>query len=140
MDPTILAGALVRAAVGALWETIRRPALLVAVILSFVISAVISLIVSGLVFHGWWQAFFQNVGVSLLFVGIINLGILTALRGLTEGPPSTKGPLSAEGLPSTEGPPSQETEIIITGAANEEVLEQVRDALERIEQRLAGSG
>jgi hypothetical protein len=64
----------------------RRPILPGTVILAFVASACLCLVLSGLVFRGWWQGFFQSVGVSLLFVGVINLGILAALRGLIEGP------------------------------------------------------
>lgn len=64
----------------------RRPILLGTVVLAFVASACLCLVLSGLVFRGWWQGFFQSVGVSLLFVGVINLGILAALRGLIEGP------------------------------------------------------
>ncbi len=41
---------------------------------------------SGVVFQGWWQSFLQSIGVRLLFVGVVNLGILVALGGLPDCP------------------------------------------------------
>jgi VIT1/CCC1 family predicted Fe2+/Mn2+ transporter len=75
----------------------RRPLLLGAVILAFVAGACLCLILSGLTFRGWWQGFFQNLGVSVLLVGVVNLGILGALRGLTEGSPPDSGLALATG-------------------------------------------
>jgi hypothetical protein len=72
--------------IGVLVSAARRPILLGTIVLAFVASACLCLVLSGLVFRGWWQGFFQSVGVSLLFVGVINLGILAALRGLIDGP------------------------------------------------------
>jgi hypothetical protein len=68
-------------------------------------------VLSGVLFHGWWQSFFQGVGVSLLFVGVVNLGILGALRGLIEGPSHD--------------------------ALSQEDAEQLRDAMESLERKLA---
>lgn len=49
----------------------RRPVLLAAIILAFVASAILCLALSGVVLRGWWQGLFQNVGVALLFVGVV---------------------------------------------------------------------
>jgi len=62
------------------------------------------LVVSGVVFRGWWQGFFQNVGVRLLFIGVVNLGILGALRNLIEGEPAKRDRAAGEhGSANTEG-------------------------------------
>ena len=44
-----------------------------------------SLTLSGLVFTGWWQGFFLELGVGLLIAGIVDIAILGALHGLIEG-------------------------------------------------------
>jgi hypothetical protein len=100
--------------VSALTALARRPLLLGAVILAFVVSAILCLLLSGVVFRGWWEGFLQSVGVSLLFVGVVNLGILGALRGLIEGPRRAS-----------------------TTALNPEMAEQLLAAMEGLERRLA---
>jgi hypothetical protein len=98
-------------------EVARRPILLAAVILGFVASAILCLVLSAVVFQGWWGSFLQGVGVSLLFVGAVDLGILGALRGLIESPRED----SAVGL-------------------NPETIEQLRAAMESLERKLADLG
>jgi hypothetical protein len=61
--------------------------------------------------------FLHNVGVSLLFVGLVNLGILVALRGLIENP---------------LGNP--------TNAPTAAMVEQLRAAIESLERRLPEPG
>ena len=95
----------------------RRPKLLGAVILGFVASAVVCLVLSAVVFQGWWGSFLQGVGVSLLFVGVVQLGILGALSGLIEGP---RGDSSAGLSPET--------------------VDELRAAMESLERKLAELG
>ena len=95
----------------------RRPILLAAVILSFVASAVLCLVLSAIVFQGWWESFLQGVGVSLLFVGVVDLGILGALRGLIEGPREDS-----------------------TAGLSPETVEQLRAAMESLERKLTELG
>jgi hypothetical protein len=135
MDPvTLIVAALAAAssgvaygAVRVIWAALRRPILLGALILAFVVSAVVCLVVSGLVFRGWWQGFFQNVGVSLLFIGVVNLGILGALRNLIEGEPAK--PDRAAG---------QYRSADAEGGMS--VVERLQDVVDRLEQRLADLG
>lgn len=149
MDPTTLIVAALAAVPAAIlrtfWEAARRPILLAAIVFAFIASSVLALALSGVVFRGWWQGFFQNIGVSLLFVGVVNLGILNALRGLIEGEQSQRTSttkidlpriLKALGEPDIEQAPQTATEAV----ADQELLEQVRNALEKVERRLAGSG
>jgi hypothetical protein len=150
MDPSSLVlvalAALPTAILRTFWEAARRPILLAAIVFAFIVSSVLALVLSGVVFRGWWQGFFQNIGVSLLFVGVVNLGILNAFRGLIEGERSQstsnttkidlQGILKALGEPDTEQAPQAATEAL----ADQELLEQVRNALEKVERRLAGSG
>jgi MFS family permease len=149
MDPITIATAVLTAIptaiLRAFWEIARRPILLAAVIFAFVVGAVLSLVLSGVVYYGWWQSFFQNVGVSLLFVGVVNLGILNSLRGLIEGERTQRASsvtldpqvvLKVLGQPGVE----HESQVISEAAVDRALLEQVRDALEKVEQRLAGSG
>ena len=70
----------------ALVHLLRRPLLLAATVFAFVVCAVASLTLSAVVFDGWWQQFFLDAGVSLLFVGVVDLVILGALRTLLESP------------------------------------------------------
>jgi hypothetical protein len=67
-----------------------------------------------LYFQGWWQSFLQNVGVSLLFVGVVNLGILVALGGLI-------GNLQGDS----------------TTALSPQAVDQLRTAMESLERKLA---
>jgi MFS family permease len=149
MDPISLVTAALTAVPAAIlrafWEIARRPILLAAVIFAFIVGAVLSLVLSGVAYHGWWQGFFQNVGVSLLFVGVVNLGILNSLRGLIEGEQTQRASSAAIdpqvvlkllGQPTGE----QESQVASETALDRALLEQVRDALEKVEQRLAGSG
>jgi hypothetical protein len=99
------------ALINALVDLARRPIVLAATILAFVATSIVCLVLSGVLFSGWWESFFQGVGVSLLFVGVVNLGILGALRGLIEGP-------------------SRDT-------LSPEEAQQLRDAVERLERKLA---
>jgi hypothetical protein len=48
--------------------------------------------------------FLQSVGVSLLFVGVVNLGILGALSGLIEGPGPRLRPPRRARRPSSRPP------------------------------------
>lgn len=80
----------------------RRPILLLAVTLAFVTSAILSLALSGIVFHGWWQDFFLELGVGLLIAGVVDVAILGALHGLIEGTVPT--PRLMPRLPVTEEP------------------------------------
>jgi hypothetical protein len=95
----------------------RRPILLGAVILGFVTSAVLCLVLSAVVFQGWWGSFLQGVGVSLLFVGVVQLGILGALSGLIEDPQRDS-----------------------TAGLSPETVEELRAAMESLERRLAELG
>ncbi len=95
----------------------RRPILLGAVILGFVVSAVVCLVLSAVVFQGWWGSFLQGVGVSLLFVGVVQLGILGALSDLIERPRED----SSTGL-------------------SLETVDGLRAAMETLERRLAELG
>jgi len=80
----------------------RRPILLLAVTLAFIASAILSLALSGIVFHGWWQDFFLELGVGLLIAGVVDVAILGALHGLIEG--TVSAPRLAPRLPVTEEP------------------------------------
>lgn len=97
-----------------LFKIVRSPGWRAVVILSFVASAVLCLVLSGVVFQGWWQSFLQNVGVSLLFVGVVNLGILVALGGLIE---------NLQGDSTT--------------ALSPQAVDQLRTAMESLERKLA---
>jgi hypothetical protein len=77
----LLATSVVRGVV----KVARRPILLLAVTLAFVASAVLSLTLSGVVFRGWWQSFFLELGAGLLIAGIVDVAVLSALHGLIEG-------------------------------------------------------
>jgi hypothetical protein len=83
IDPVTLPLALW--AVRAIIKVARRPILLLAVTLAFVACAALSLALSGVVFRGWWQSFFLELGVGLLIAGIVDVAILGALHGLIEG-------------------------------------------------------
>src|SRR6266516_4763802 len=107
MDPMTLL-------IAALIKIVRRPLLYAATVLAFVATSILCLVLSGVVFRGWWQSLLQGVGVSLLFVGVVNLGILAALRGLIEGP-------------------SRDS----TAGLTPEMAEQLRDAMESLERKLA---
>lgn len=95
----------------------RRPIRLGAVILGFVVSAVLCLVLSAVVFQGWWGSLLQGVGVSLLFVGVVQLGILGALSGLIEDPQRDS-----------------------TAGLSPETVEELRAAMESLERRLAELG
>jgi hypothetical protein len=95
----------------------RRPILLTAVILGFVASAELCLVLSAVVFQGWWESFLQGTGVSLLFAGVVDLGILGALRGLIEGPREDS-----------------------TAELSPEMVERLRAAMESLEQKLTELG
>src|ERR1700683_1795018 len=90
-------------AVGAVIKVARRPILLLAVTLAFVACAVLSLALSGVVFRGWWQGFFLELGVGLLIAGIVDVAILGALHGLIEGTELTSPPIPLR-QPVTEEP------------------------------------
>jgi ABC-type transporter Mla maintaining outer membrane lipid asymmetry permease subunit MlaE len=98
-------------AIGAI---LRRPVLRAVVICSIVASAVVCLVLSGVEFRGWWQSFFQSVGVSLLFVGVVNVALAGALAALISTPEQESAP-----------------------ALTPETVEQLRAAMESLERRLA---
>jgi hypothetical protein len=81
MDPISLATMVVALPV----QIARRPILLAIVTLTFVASVAVSLILSGVLFRGWWQGFFLELGVGLLIAGIVDVAILGALHALIEG-------------------------------------------------------
>ena len=142
---TVALAAVPAAILRGFWEIARRPILLAAVIFAFIVGAIVSLVLSGIVYHGWWQGFFQNVGVSLLFIGVVNLGILNSLRGLIEGERTQRASSAAINpqvvLKFLRQPAIEQESLAISGAAADRaLLEQVRDALEKVEQRLTGSG
>jgi hypothetical protein len=85
IDYVNLATLVAVAAARSIWSIARRPILLLTATLVFVISAAASLTLSGLVFTGWWQGFFLELGVGLLIAGIVDIAILGALHGLIEG-------------------------------------------------------
>jgi hypothetical protein len=82
MDVTTL---LIAGILDAIVGIARRPIRIAIVTIAFVAIAAISLVLSGIVFNGWWQGFFQALGVGILLAGIVDVAILGALRGLLEG-------------------------------------------------------
>jgi hypothetical protein len=89
MDPVTLILAATAAVssnlVSSVLTVARKPVLLFLVTLTFVILGAASLVLSGLVFRGWWQGFFLEVGVGVLIAGIVDVAVLSALHGLIEG-------------------------------------------------------
>lgn len=63
----------------------REPMLLAGLTLLLILSGITSLILSGLVFRGWWQGFFLELGVGLLVVSIVEVAVLGVLHALTDG-------------------------------------------------------
>ena len=59
--------------------------LLAGLTLLLILSGITSLILSGLVFRGWWQGFFLELGVGLLVVSIVEVAVLGVLHALTDG-------------------------------------------------------
>jgi hypothetical protein len=49
------------------------------------LSGITSLLLSGLVFRGWWQGFFLELGVGLLVVTVVEVAVLGTLHELTDG-------------------------------------------------------
>ena len=65
--------------------------------------------------------------MSLLFIGVVNLGILGALRNLIEGEPAKRDRAAGEhGSANTEGEMS--------------VVDRLQDVVDRLGQRLADLG
>lgn len=62
----------------------RQPVLIFLVVIAFLACAVFSLALSGLIFYGWWEGFFLEIGVGLLVTGIIDLVVLSALNTFLE--------------------------------------------------------
>jgi hypothetical protein len=97
MDPiTLIMTALVSASGRALAESglqlarsvlkvAREPILLAGLTLLLILSGITSLLLSGLVFRGWWQEFFLELGVGLLVVSIVEVAVLGVLHALTDG-------------------------------------------------------
>lgn len=63
----------------------RRPLLLALVTFIFMMISTTSLTISAIVFTGWWQGFFLELGVGLLVAGLVDIAVLGALHGLIEG-------------------------------------------------------
>jgi hypothetical protein len=97
MDPiTLIMASLVSASGRALAESgiqlarsvlkvAREPILLAGLTLLLILSGIASLLLSGLVFRGWWQEFFLELGVGLLVVSIVEVAVLGVLHALTDG-------------------------------------------------------
>jgi len=89
MDPITLASAILAVLGNGVLRSVlavaRRAILIALVTLLFIVVAVTCLILSGIVFTGWWQAFFLEAGVGLLIAGIVDVAVLGALHGLIEG-------------------------------------------------------
>jgi len=89
MDPISLASlALLVAGKGLLQSVLkvaREPILLGLVTLILVLLGILSLALSGLVFQGWWQAVFLELGVGLLVVSIVEVAVLGFLHAVTDG-------------------------------------------------------
>jgi hypothetical protein len=62
-----------------------RPVRIAFITLIFIAVALAMLVLSGLVMHGWWQAFFLESGVGTLIAGIVDVAVLSALHDLVEG-------------------------------------------------------
>jgi hypothetical protein len=101
MSLDLVTTAVTIAALRAVVQVARRPILLLAVTLAFVASAGLSLALSGIVFRGWWQSFFLELGVGLLIAGIVDVAILGALHGLIEGTEPTPPPIPERSTPAT---------------------------------------
>jgi hypothetical protein len=76
---------LVVIALKALIATARRPILIALVTFIFVVVSTTFLILSAIVFAGWWQNFFLELGVGLLVAGLVDIAVLGALHSLIEG-------------------------------------------------------
>jgi hypothetical protein len=97
MDPiTLIVTALLSASGRALAESglqlarsvlkvAREPILLAGLTLLLILSGITSLLLSGLVFRGWWQEFFLELGVGLIVVSIVEVAVLGVLHALTDG-------------------------------------------------------
>ncbi|MFI6292954.1 hypothetical protein ACIBEJ_15300 [Nonomuraea sp. NPDC050790] len=71
----------------ALWQIFRRPILLGLLILGFLLIGIGTLWASTAA-NGWWQDFLLNAGVNLIFVGAVDLLILSVIaRGLLQSNP-----------------------------------------------------
>jgi hypothetical protein len=65
--------------------TIAHRAILIGLVtLIFVVTSSGLLVLSALIFTGWWQEFFLELGVGLLVAGIVDIAILGALHSLIE--------------------------------------------------------
>jgi len=124
-DVALLASVLTDTLLRSIWSVVRRPVLLLGSVLAFVVAGILALAASGFWTSGWWEDLLLNLGVGLIFVGLIDLVVLGALRGILEGP----GNRPASMLPNTQTP-----------SVASDRLEEMEGSLARIERMLSAPG
>jgi hypothetical protein len=108
-----------------LWSVVRRPLLLLGTVVAFVVAGILALAASKFWTSGWWEDLLLNLGVGLIFVGLIDLVVLGAVRRIIEGTDSR----SASMFASTPA-----------SSADGDRLDEMARSLARVESMLNASG